>query len=708
VEAAQPGCYSACSDAPAPCRIDSPRSAAILPTPPIGRLTALPPVQPHRGLASALTRPVAHLSLRAKLVAMCLLLVVALSSVLLVQLPWAMDAQSRGWVTSRSLGLGRLLANSLEASVDFDDSAAADRVLNAIHNSRGALYAVLARSDGTTLASWLPQGGSVVRPPEGSGEAAVIAGPQLDVRVPIATRSGRTATLLLGFDLQELQERRGDARRSVLWSAALFLTIGLLLALVLGGLLARPLVQITQAARRVAVGEHLDAAALPVERGDEIGQLAQSFGHMLDQLYQQRSQINRINADLATRVLERTHELKRTNVALKELERTQEQLVMAERRVSVGRLAAGVAHEVNNPMASLSGNLEYAAGEVERLEAMLAEANAPAPARESAHELSLVLSDCTRSVRRVTHIVRSLKTFARDDEDRREVLRLDVPVESAVDMAFHEFKHRARLVRHYGAIPWVEANEVRLSQVFLNLLINAAQAIPEGEFERHEIHITLDTAPDGRALAEVADTGCGMAAEVVGRIFEPFFTTKGVGEGSGLGLSISRNIVQKLGGEISVRSTPGQGTTFTMTFPAAGEPDDGPDEAPRAPAPELSGLRLLVVDDEPDVAEAISRLLSREVEVVRAQDGREALEILKGGQAFDGILCDIVMPEVSGPEFHAAVAATWPGYLSRLVFMTGGAFTEGARIFAESWTGPLLEKPFDPELLRRTLHALRP
>ena len=647
------------------------------------------------------------MSLRAKVVGMCLLLVLALSAVLLIALPWAMDAQSRGWVSSRSLGLGRLLASSLEASVDFDDSASATRVLKGIRTSRGALYAVLLRGDGITQAQWLARAGSVVRAPPGEGEAAVIEGSQLDVRVPIATRSGRKATLLLGFDLQELEERRGDARRSVLWSASVFLTIGFLLAMLLARVLSRPLVQITEAARRVANGEHLDDAALPVGRGDEIGQLANSFGNMLDQLYQHRAQINRINADLAMRVLERTQELHRTNAALKELGRTQEQLVMAERRVSVGRLAAGVAHEVNNPMASLSGNLEYAASEVERLEAMLvAESVSEAP-RESVHEISLVVADCQRSVQRVTHIVRSLKTFARDDEDRREVLRLDVPVESAVDMSLHEFKHRARLIRHYGAIPYVEANEVRLSQVFLNLLINAAQAIPEGEYEKHEIHITLDTSPDGRAVAEVRDSGCGMPPEVVARIFEPFFTTKDVGEGSGLGLSISRNIVQKLGGDISVKSQVGEGTTFTLHFPVAGSPTPPPLARRKEPGPDLAGMRLLVVDDEPDVAEALTRVLSREVQVVRARDGREALDLLARGDTFDGILCDIVMPEVGGAEFHAAVVAEWPRYLGRLVFMTGGAFTEGAKVFVEHWSGPLLEKPFDPELLRRTLHGLR-
>ena len=513
-------------------------------------------------------RGFADLSVRAKLVTMCSLLVLALSGLLLVGLPRALDVQSRGWVVSRSLGLGRLLASALEASVDFDDDAAAARVLGGMHTSRGAIYAVVLRSDGSVLARWgeAPEPAS---PALARGETAVIDGERLDVQVPILARSGRAGTLLLAFGLEELEERRSDARRWVLWSAVLFVGIGVAAALVIGSLLSRPIVQITEAAHRVALGQDPNAAALPVGRRDEVGILASSFAHMVEQVEQQRAQINRINADLAERVRERTQELARTNAAMVELERTQEQLVMADRRVSVGRLAAGVAHEVNNPMASLSGNLEYVGSELEGLRAQLAAQGAPAAWSEAVEEAVTVVGDCRRSAGRVVHIVRSLKTFARDDEDRREVLRLDGPVEAAIDMAMHEVKHRARLERCYGVLPHVEVNEVRLSQVFLNLLINAAQAIPDGEGEHHRISITLDTAPDGRAVAEVSDTGIGMTPEVQERSSTPSSPPRRWAVGSGLGLSISRNIVQKLGGEISVRSQRGKGTTFRIVLPSA-------------------------------------------------------------------------------------------------------------------------------------------
>ena len=647
-----------------------------------------------------------HLPLRAKLVAASSALVLALSAVLFIELPRAMDAQSFGWVESRSLGMGQLLADALEAAVDFDDGAAAERALAGLRTTQGAVYAQLIRSDFTILAAWRPTATAVV-PPPGTGEGAAIVDGLLRVRVPVATRAGRAADLLLGFDLQELEERRRDARNAVLWVAALFLVVGLGSAIGMGTLLARPLAEITRVAKRVAREQAVEPGSLPVGRGDEIGLLASAFAHMLEQLYAQRGQIDRINADLAERVQERTQELARTSQALAELGRAQEQLVLADRRVSVGRLAAGVAHEINNPMAFLSGNLEFVSRELDGLRTTcLALPGAPDGAAELGQELCDALADCRRGVKRVTHIVKGLKTFARDDDDQTQILPIDGPLEAAIEMAMHEVKHRARLVRDYRATPRVEASEVRLSQVFLNLLMNAAQAIPGDDAERHQVTVVLDAGADGGAVVEISDTGCGMTPEVLRRIFDPFFTTKEVGVGTGLGLPISRNIVQKCGGEITVQSEPGAGTTFRVAFPPPGRARPAPMEEARPAAPALDGVRLLVVDDEPDVARAVQRALSREARVFTAGGGREALERLAQGEVYDAVLCDLMMPGMSGAEFHEALASARPGYLGRLAFMTGGAFTDSATTFLERWRGPLLEKPLDQELLRRTLHDL--
>ena len=678
-------------------------------------------------------RRLADLSLRAKLVAVISGLTLVLTGVLVVELPRAMDRQSRGWVTSRALGLGQLLAQAVEASVDFEDPAAATQALSALRSTRGARYAVLLHHDGRALAEWRP-GSDPVIPPLEAGEAVAELDGLLRVRVPVLTRSGRSASLLLAFDLDELEQRRRDARTSVLQTALLMLVVSFGAAAVLGTLLARPILGIRDVARRVAAGDAGAAAQLPLGRRDEVGQLASVFSDMLAQLWRQQQQIQGINADLAEQVQARTQELQRTNEALAQLAQTQEQLVMADRRISVGRLAAGVAHEINNPLAFISGNLDFISLELPGVQRCLA-AGDPEALRSGATLLAEVagaVADSQQGAQRVLHIVRGLKTFSRDDEDTREVLRLEGPIGAAIEMAQHEIKHRARLVRDLRAAPLVVGNEVRLSQVVLNLLINAAHAIPEGGSDQHEIRISLYTGADGRAVVEVADTGSGMSPEVQNRIFDPFFTTKPVGVGSGLGLPISRNIVVKFGGEITVESTPGRGSTFRVWLPPIEVRDLEVGAGPRGTTPARSGglaalgatagprpvapspgalaplaapvTRLLVIDDEPLVGQMVARSLSHDAQVVPTTSAREALALLRRGERFDRILCDLMMPEMSGPELHAELARTSPQLLPALIFMTGGAFTDGARRFAETWRGPLLEKPIDADALRRILH----
>jgi len=687
---------------------------------------------------------VSNLSLRAKLVAMFGGLTLVLTGLLLVELPRAMDRHSRGWLESRALGLGQLVAQSLEAALDFEDGASAGKALAGLSSTRGAAYAVLQKTDGSALAEWHRTGAPVVAPP-GQGQAAAVVGELLRVRIPVSTRAGRAATLLLGFDLEELEARRQEARRSVLQTALLLLVVGLLAAVVAGTVLARPILRIRDVARRVGAGDAAAAADLPLGRKDEVGQLASVLSDMLAQLWRQQRQIQGINADLAEQVQARTQELERTNQALAQLARTQEQLVMADRRISVGRLAAGVAHEINNPLAFISGNLDYIASELPGLQRSLAAGGGPEleAGRERLAEVAGAVADSQQGARRVLHIVRGLKTFSRDDEDTRERLHLEGPIGAAIEMAHHEIKHRARLVRRLGPAPAVIGNEVRLSQVVLNLLINAAQAIPEGGSDQQEIRVSLSTAPDGRAVVAVTDTGAGMKPEVLNRIFDPFFTTKPVGVGSGLGLPISRNIVAKFGGEITVESEPGQGSTFRVLLPPADaeQPGEAAGLDPLAPTRRSGGLaalgapaltpppataraaaalqarsrtpppatappatRVLVIDDEPLVGQMVARALRHDAQVVPITSAREALALLQRGERFDRILCDLMMPEMSGPELHAELVRTTPQLLPTLAFMTGGAFTEGARRFAASWRGPLLEKPLDQDVLRRLLH----
>ncbi|MBU8894595.1 sensor protein [Corallococcus sp. H22C18031201] len=236
----------------------------------------------------------------------------------------------------------------------------------------------------------------------------------------------------------------------------------------------------------------------------------------------------------------------------------QAQLVVSDRLAAVGTLAAGVAHEINNPLAFVLSNLSFVATELQRL------AHELPPGRVA--ELEEVLREATDGAHRVRHIVRDLRTFSRGDDDAVAPVQLQGVLESAITMARGELRHRARIVRDYEDVPPVEGSEGRFGQVFLNLLINAAQAIAPGAPERNEVRIRL-RAVESRVIVEVADTGAGMSPEVSARIFDPFFTTKPVGEGTGLGLSICHGIVTGFGGTISVTSEPGRGSTFRVSLP---------------------------------------------------------------------------------------------------------------------------------------------
>ncbi len=248
-------------------------------------------------------------------------------------------------------------------------------------------------------------------------------------------------------------------------------------------------------------------------------------------------------------------------VDVTELEDASSRLMQADRLASVGMVAAGVAHEINNPLAYVIASLGFVEEELARLGPDLPEARWA--------DLREAVADAHEGAQRVTRIVRDLNAFSRPEDDRKERLELLPALERAVHMAAAQVKARARLVTDYGPTPAVLGSAGRLGQVFLNLVVNAAQAIPDGETARHEVRVSTRTDGAGRAVVEVRDTGCGMSSAILARIFEPFFTTKPLGVGTGLGLSICRNIVSKLGGELFVESEPGRGTTFQVVLPPA-------------------------------------------------------------------------------------------------------------------------------------------
>ncbi|MDY7232185.1 two-component regulator propeller domain-containing protein [Hyalangium rubrum] len=407
---------------------------------------------------------------------------------------------------------------------------------------------------------------------------------------------------------------------------------------------------------------------------------------------------------LQKRVAQRTAELATVNAdlqaRLQELQATRERLVHAEKMAAVGTLAAGVGHEINNPLAFIISNLHYATTEVRK-------EGERGGVRTPWQDVAKALEEALEGADRVRRIVQDLKTFSRVQPEQPQRVELHTVLDLALAISEAETRHRARVVRDYGAPPAVFGDETRLGQVFLNLLVNAAQAIPEGHADTNEIRVTTRADARGQAVVVVSDTGSGISPEVLPRIFEPFFTTKPVGVGTGLGLSICHSYVEAMGGAVHVRSELGRGTTFEVVLPAAVE------EAVAPPVP--SGVpvsaavprgRLLIIDDEPLLTAALARTLAPEHEVETFTRAGLALERLRGGERYALILCDLMMPEMTGMELHETLARELPSQAERMVFLTGGAFTETARTFLERSRMPCLEKPFEPDHLRARVREL--
>lgn len=369
----------------------------------------------------------------------------------------------------------------------------------------------------------------------------------------------------------------------------------------------------------------------------------------------------------------------------------QARLALTERLASVGTLAAGVAHEINNPLAWISSNLQYALEELTQLRATTS-----LPLLDEVNE---ALKDARVGAERVTTIVRDLKLFARAQDDSAGLVDVRRVLESSITMARNEIRHRAHLERRFDDVPMVKANEGKLSQVFLNLLINAAHAVPEGDVANHCIAVSTGLDARGQVVVQVRDTGQGIEQDVLPHIFDPFFTTKPVGQGTGLGLSICHSIITGLGGTISVDSVPGRGSTFRVTLPvAAMESQRTP--PPQAPPPEDHRGLVALIDDEPAVLAALQRVLGPQHEVHTFSDPVAALERLPTLRP-DVIFCDVMMPELSGAELYNRLLSTHPLLASRLVFMTGGAFSATAREFLDQVQRPVIDKPFTAETVRR-------
>ena len=398
-------------------------------------------------------------------------------------------------------------------------------------------------------------------------------------------------------------------------------------------------------------------------------------------------------------------------------------VAQADRLASMGMLAAGVAHEINNPLSyvlynveSLAQDLPMLVGATQRCCSALRDRVGDAVFEEIAGDGAELLQptlleetierarDALSGGQRIKVIARGLGTFSRVERDEQSRVELKYAIECAINMSFNEIKYRARLVKDFGPVPTVLASEGKLSQVFLNLLINAAHSIDEGHADDNRIRIRTWTE-DNDVFAEITDTGKGILPENLERIFDPFFTTKAVGVGSGLGLAICKNIIAEFGGDIRVESEVGRGTRFVVRLPVRQQvPEDQGVAvvADNGQAPKLRG-RILVVDDEPLIRSSMRRILGNEHDVVTAASGDAARTLLEQDGSYDVILCDVMMPNMSGMELHEWLANRDSALAGRMIFLTGGAYTPWASEYVANAGNLRIEKPVDTANLKRVV-----
>lgn len=399
-------------------------------------------------------------------------------------------------------------------------------------------------------------------------------------------------------------------------------------------------------------------------------------------------------------------------------------MVTSERLASVGQLAAGVAHEINNPVAYVLATHSYlrqqlaslrALDEAFRIGADLGALRAAwdiAGGHAFLEEFGQALEEIGDGAGRIRDIVRDMRSLARSDDGKPALVDVNEVIRSALRVASAEVRHRAVITAHLGTNVEVHGNAGRLSQVFINLLVNAAQAIGEHPSRRGEVVVSSERQGDS-VFARVTDNGPGIRPEHLTRIFETFFTTKGPATGTGLGLSISREIIRGHGGDIRVDSESERGATFTVRLPAAssvaapaptGNVDLGRKEEPTCEKDTSTRrFRILFIDDESSILRAYERAFGRNHEVVAAHGGSQALAILAQRHDFSLIVCDLLMADVNGMEIYRRVREAHPELDGTFVFVTGGVTQKDVQAFLRTVGNPVLEKPFDFGALREII-----
>jgi len=371
------------------------------------------------------------------------------------------------------------------------------------------------------------------------------------------------------------------------------------------------------------------------------------------------------------------------------------ELLQADRLSALGLLAGGMAHALNNPLTYVVLNLEHVARHLPQL------------AFDSAGQAEVLarLVEAKQGAERMATTVKRMRSLARTDESVGKVVDLRHVLESVVELVGHEIHHRGRLTTRFEDVPLVLANESKIEQICLGLLLFAAQMLPDDTSVRHEVRLTLETDERNFAVLEIVCEGCRVEPMEIERLFAPFTATE-EGRIRSAGLSVCCSLVEQLGGNIVAEALAGTGLLLRTTIPCAPVQRPAPSSVrtgpPSTQAPvNLGRARILLVDDDPGVGNALRLLFEGGHDVRCFEDPQAALRELLAEPGYDLVFCDLMMPELTGIDIYQVLRFNRPGYESKMVFMTGGAFTPATARFLQQVPNERIEKPFNVKILQR-------
>ena len=445
-------------------------------------------------------------------------------------------------------------------------------------------------------------------------------------------------------------------------------------------------------------------------------QRAMQHVHLVRENVRLMTDLERLNSEIETRVHERITDLEQANArlmaersqiesAMARVSESQEQLVQIEKMASIGLLTAGIAHEINNPLAFLLPNFEL-------IEAWL---GATREGRSTdrvptVQALGKLVAECRNGLDRISRLVRQLRVFSHPGRQNLEAVDVDVVARSVVALVERELTGRAEVTVYCPPECIARGNEDYLRQLLLNLILNSAQSFPP-EAGGGRIEVIVNQKDEDISI-RVIDNGCGIAPENLRRVFDPFFTTKPVGFGTGLGLSISRDLVKKMDGNITIESVLDRGTVVSVTLRKWHErtPTNDALEALRTPTPELMTpnvgrrLSIIIIEDETALLAPLRRMLAAYHDIITFSDPRDGMRCLIEREPPDVIICDLNMPVISGVELYQEVTRVKPFLARRFLFLTGGISDEAAPLLAEDRR--VLEKPVHREALISAIEAI--